>query len=88
MQYHATIVKQCSNTTHKPNQKETAMQTETIHTPDFTRLIAEIQNRTGINDVGMEALEVILQITLNEYYDAGYDAGFNAGYAAGQYETE
>ena len=63
------------------------MQTETIHAPDLTRLIAEIQNRTGINDVGMEALEVILQITLNEYYDAGYDAGFNAGYAAGQYET-
>ena len=68
MQYYATVV-----TTHKPNPKETEM--ETIKAPDFTRLIAEIQNRACcVNDVDAEVLAEILQ----KAYDAGYDAGYDA----------
>ena len=63
---------------------------ETIKTPDFTRVIAEIRNITGINDFDAVVIEELLAA---EYYnaldgvrDAGYDAGFDAGYEVGHFE--
>ena len=40
---------------------------ETIMTPDFTRVIAEIRTITGINDFEAEAIEELLKAELNEY---------------------
>ena len=39
---------------------------ETIKTPDFTRLIAEIRTRACIEDVDAEVIEEILLRELNE----------------------
>ena len=40
---------------------------ETIKTPDFTRVIAEIRTRTCIEDVDAEVIEEILLRELNKY---------------------
>ena len=81
MQYHAIIVTQ-----HR-NLKETEM--ETIMTPklmhSLSKIITEVRNSTGIDEVHVEALEEILQAAYDAGEDAGYDAGFNAGYDAGYY---
>ena len=57
---------------------------------DFTaraaQIIAEVRNRTGIEDIDIEVLDVteeILQDAFNEYYDEGYDDGYSDGHSAG-----
>ena len=65
--------------------------------PDFmektARIIAEVRNRTCIDKIDTEVLEVleeILQDALNEYYDelhGYYDAGYDDGYALGDDEN-
>ena len=54
------------------------------------KLIAEIRNRTCIDDVDAEVIKEILQEVLDEYYnvlhgyyDAGYDDGYSNGYDEG-----
>ena len=59
------------------------------------QIIAEVRNRTSIEEIDLEVLEVILQDELSEYhnevftycntngYNAGYDTGYNAGYDNG-----
>ena len=59
MQYHANY----SNTTQKPNLKETEMKTETT----MAKIIAEIRTVACIDDVDAEAIEKIVQDELNEY---------------------
>ena len=65
MQYHANY----SNTTQKPNLKETEM--NTITTPNFmdrtAKIMEEIRTRACIDDVDAEVIEKILQDELNEY---------------------
>ena len=68
-------------------------------TPKFmhrlTRLIAEVRNRTGIDEAHAEALEELLKAELKEYYDElneyydelftyAHDAGYDYGYTDGQ----
>ena len=66
------------------------MKTQPIKTPDFTRVIAEIRNRTGINDIDAVVIEKLLaeeySNALDGVRDAGYDAGFNAGYEVGHFD--
>ena len=58
---------------------------ETIMTPKLMRLIAEVRNITGIDEVHAAAIEELLQEAYDAGEDVGYDAGFNAGYDAGYY---
>ena len=56
------------------------------------QIIAEVRNKTSIEEIDLEVLEVILQDELSEYhnevftycnttgYDAGYDTGYEDGY--------
>ena len=46
-------------------------------------IIAEVRNRTGIEEIDLEVLEVILQDELNEYYDEGYYSGYYIGRSDG-----
>ena len=46
------------------------------------KIIAEIRNRTCIDD-DVEVIKEILQDALNEYYYRGYDDGRSEGYADG-----
>ena len=74
------------------------METKPIMSPNFTRVIAEIRTRTGIDAVAAEALEEFLTEQCRmidgyyeeEYYheldivrSTAYDAGYTAGYDAG-----
>ena len=61
-----------------------------IRAPKFSRVIAEIRTRTGINDFEAEALQELLaeeyHNALDSARDIAYDAGFNAGYEVGHFE--
>ena len=56
--------------------------------PDFmvrtARIIAEVRNRTCIDD-DVEVIKELLQDELKEYYDALHDEGSEEGYDAGYY---
>ena len=71
---------------------------ETIKTPDFTRVIAEIRTITGIGDFEAEALQELLKeycVMVDEYYieeyhnaldsarNSAYDDGYDVGYFEG-----
>ena len=58
----------------------------------IAQILAEVRNRTCIDDVDAEVIEKILQEELNEYYDEvyalGYDDGYDNGYYDGHSEVE
>ena len=50
------------------------------------KIIAEIRNRTCIDEIDTEALEYILQDALKAYYFEGYDDGHSEGRSDGYYD--
>ena len=60
---------------------------ETIMPPNFmggaAKIIAEIRNRTCIDDNDVTSIEKILQDALREYYEDGYEDGYEPGYEDG-----
>ena len=69
--------------THKPNLKETEMNTNFMD--KASKIIADIRTSTStcIDAVDEEVIKEILQDALNEYYYSGYDDGRSEGYADG-----
>ena len=60
---------------------------ETIMPPNFmggaAKIIAEIRNRTCIDDNDAEVIKGILKAAIHEYYEHGYGDGYEPGYEHG-----
>ena len=47
------------------------------------KIIAEMRNKTFIDDVDAEVIEAMLKDAFNAYYDAGHSDGYDDGYENG-----
>ena len=60
---------------------------ETIMPPNYmggaARIIAEIRNRTCIDDNDAEVIKGILKAAIHEYYEDGHSDGYDDGYEHG-----
>ena len=60
---------------------------ETIMPPNFmggaAKIIAEIRNRTCIDDNDAEVIKGILKAAIHEYYEDGHSDGYADGYEHG-----
>ena len=63
------------------------MQIDTIMPPNFmggaAKIIAEIRNRTCIDDNDAEVIKEILKAAIHEYYEDGHSDGYEDGYEHG-----
>ena len=59
----------------------------TIMPPNFmqgaAKIMAEIRNKTCIDDVDTEVIEAIVKDAIHQYYDDGHQNGYDDGYEHG-----